>query len=658
MTGTAKTEAKEFKETYQLDVVSIPTAKPCLRDDRPDLVYATKLAKFRAVLREINDCFVRKQPVLVGTTTVEDSALISELLETQNVPHRVLNAKPEVAQREAEIIAQAGRPGAVTIATNMAGRGTDIILGGNAGLVAKLYARSVLAPLVDERLADFVAIADPESFYPCELSRSTKADMARAAESAAAEVRGDVFAEARERAALAGAARRQRLRETGYEATDDSETSSAPPALSPTAVLAIVDEFVASAINQKAGDFARATASVEAEYAAVAEKERENVRSIGGLFVLGTERHESRRIDLQLRGRSGRQGDAGTSVFVISLEDKMFNVFGADKMAQLRRAFDFVGDPDEPLSSDLLTKSLSSIQEKVESFYKEMRSNLFKYDKIIDAQRRVFYLRRARVLRADRDELAQLLSTYASDTAKDVVANMTFYASQQKDRVIDIASAATQQLQLMFPAAAACIDKEISILMQESLPNAAGLANGKVVRTDAFEAALTRGSASGVQAQIEDIDAKAESDEDLAAAVMRFMVLREFDRGWKEHLRELDLLREAVGFQAFSQKDPYQEWTIKSNDAFQQLSASIYRFSAITFLSLDPAVSLVQRQQSPVIPGLVQSPVPVIEDSSQPARLPPRKQDVAKTRESGPNRKARRTNKGGQRRPGKSRRRV
>lgn len=639
MTGTAKTESKEFKETYRLEVVTIPTAKPCRRDDQSDLVYATKLAKFRAVLREIRDSYERQQPVLVGTTTVEDSALISELLDNQDIPHRVLNAKPDVAQREAEIIAQAGRLGAVTIATNMAGRGTDIILGGNAALVAKLYARRSLAPRVDERLTELVGVS--ESLFPCELTPETQAAMEKAAEASAADVRLEVFAEARERAAMAAAIRRQNLaqqQEQGVEIEDEQEQQP-PPELPASVVLAQVDEFVASETNKRTSDFAKAVAAVEAEFAAVSNDEREKVLKLGGLQVLGTERHESRRIDLQLRGRSGRQGDEGNSIFVISLEDKMFNVFGADKMSQLRRAFDFAGDPDDALSSDLLTKSLSSIQEKVEAFYKDMRSNLFKYDKIVDAQRRVFYFRRAKVLRAGRDELVQLMTNYASDTARDVLANMT----QTADKSVDVAEASTSQLQLMFPAAAASIDQEIRNLLDREINTPEQETGGKNVRTEAFQEALTNGAAAGVQAQVAAIEAKAENDADLPTAVLRFMILREFDRGWKEHLRELELLREAIGFQAFSQKDPYQEWTIKSNEAFKQLSASIYRFSAITFLSLDPEVALVQRAPAPVnVPTSLQ-PAPIAEDPAQPARLPPRRQDLASDDEApAPNRQARR----------------
>ncbi|KAJ8605384.1 hypothetical protein CTAYLR_002397 [Chrysophaeum taylorii] len=671
MTGTAKTEAKEFKETYELEVVTVPTAKPLRRVDQPDLVYPSKLTKFRSALREIRRLHERGQPVLVGTTTVEDSALISELLENEEVPHRVLNAKPEVARREAEIIAQAGRRGAVTIATNMAGRGTDILLGGNAGLVAKLYGRRVLAELVDERLVPLVEVA--ESLFPTEVSAEAASALAAAAEKAASKIRLQVYAEARERAALAAAQRRLEA-----VAPSNSTTTMPPPELPASVVLSRVDEYVASATNQKTGEFATAVANVERDFAVVVEAEREQVRELGGLVVLGTERHESRRIDLQLRGRSGRQGDSGESVFAISLEDKMFNVFGADKMSQLRLAFDFAGDDEEPLSSDLLTKSLSSIQEKVENFYKDIRSNLFKYDKIIDAQRRVFYLRRSGVLRADRGELIELLTQYARDTARDVLANTTAWAASQPDALLDVAAAATIQLQRMFPQAASAIDLEIASLLDKDEDVESAAAAGKNVRMEDFEATLARGAARGVEAQIAAIDAKAQNDADLASAVMRFMILREFDRGWKDHLRELDLLRETVGFQAFSQKDPYQEWTIQSNEAFKQLSAAIYRYSAITFLSLDPEVALVQRTpdqqlQQPSLPDA--GGVDVVDSASSSLdRLPPRRQDLinnannnnnnaaapaAAAAAAGTNRAARRAQKGRKKKAAaKSRRRA
>lgn len=618
MTGTALTEKNELKNTYELDVVTVPTAKPMLRDDRPDLVYPSKLDKFRNVLREIAELHEMGRPVLVGTTTVEDSALISELLDNEDVPHKVLNAKPEVAQREGEIVAQAGRLGAVTIATNMAGRGTDILLGGNAGLIAKIYARTALAPKVDDRLGPLVKVQDPASFYPCDLDEATVAAMEEAAAEAAVYLRNQVDAEAQERAAYLAAVRRQRtLRTKDSPVEEEAVEDEKPPPLATDLVLERVDEFIASAFSQKENNLARAAAAVEKEFSAVINVEREKVRNLGGLVVLGTERHESRRIDLQLRGRSGRQGDLGESVFVISLEDKMFNVFGSDKMSQLRRAFEFAGDDGEPLSSDMLTKSLSTIQEKVEGFYRDARENLFKYDKIIDGQRRVFYSRRAKILRAPRDELVQMMTQYAQDTARDVVGNKTNTALKNKLPVDDVAVEATTQLQLMYPAAAKAIDNEIADLLAN--------ADGKV-RLDNFEACLTAAAKTGIDEQLAKIDAKAPPEEDLGAAVLRFMILREFDRNWKSHLRDMELLREAVGFRGYAQVDPYAEWTIESNERFKKLSANIYRFSAITFLSLDPEVALVQKE-----PGddmLLQPPAPVQDDQTSPARLPPRPQDV------------------------------
>jgi len=565
MTGTAVTEAQEFSATFPgLDVVQIPTAKPVKRKDLPDEVFATKLAKFRAILRRVAEYYSNQRPVLVGTTTVEDSALISELLDNEGIPHRVLNAKPEVAERESEIIAQAGRLGAVTIATNMAGRGTDILLGGNAALFAKIYAKQILSPLL--------GLEHPQLKidYPAPIPEQAAQDLERISKEF---VVPSLFA-------------------VGEEPTR-------------VAKLTAIDEFIATAAaragrtQDKNKDdialiFGLAMRQVEDAFLHVTQAEKQQVIELGGLVVMGTERHESRRIDLQLRGRSGRQGDPGESIFAISLEDKMFNVFGADKLGQLRGAFEFAGDLDEPLSSNLLTKSLTTIQEKVENFYRDIRGNLFKYDKIIDAQRRRFYLRRQNVLRASRPELEQLATQYCVDTARDVLANATIALGGPKaiNSGIELIQAATSQLQLLFPMAASTLDARIA----EFITTQAG---GSSFNLGQVEDLLVAATTDAVNHQLKQIDAKDHQDEDLAASVVRFLILREFDRNWKAHIQDLELLRDAIGFQSFSQKDPYQEWTVQSNEAFNRLSANIYRFAAISFLTLDPERNLVQSTQPP-----------------------------------------------------------
>ena len=575
MTGTAFSEAKELSDTYKLDVLRVPTAKPLLRDDAGDLVFKSKLDKFRYVLRDIREKNSRGQPVLCGTTSIEDATLISELLSNDGVPHRVLNANPKLARKESEIVSQAGRLGAVTIATNMAGRGTDILLGGNAALTARLRLREALAPAVDEMLEPLVRVE--RSLYPVDDLGAIEQQLQAAAAEAAPGLRQAIFSEA-----------------------DNSTEIKASNALDK------IDEFCAVAVappserteGQPGVDACRqAYNAVKAKFSEVVDVERQQVREQGGLAVLGTERHESVRIDNQLRGRSGRQGDAGASVYAISLEDKMFNVFGSDKMGQLSFAFEIAGDDGEPLQSDMLTKSLSTIQEKVESYYREMRTNLVRYDRIVDAQRRIFYERRQEVLTGDRAFLSKLLGQYAADTARDTLANATRLlpkdaSDDEKNQAYEFGA---EMLQRMYPACAVEIDTACRLALEDLPPT---------VAPDIFtvEDSLVSGTQKGFDLQVALVDQKGEGEDDLPAILMRFYILREFDQAWQQHLRDLEFLRENVGFQSYSQKDPFQEWTIQSNELFTKLSAKVYRNSAISWLSLD-ASGIVARPAAPVAPA-------------------------------------------------------
>jgi len=575
MTGTAFSEAKELSDTYKLDVLRVPTAKPLLRADAGDLVFKSKLDKFRYVLRDIREKNSRGQPVLCGTTSIEDATLISELLSNDGVPHRVLNANPKLARKESEIVSQAGRLGAVTIATNMAGRGTDILLGGNAALTARLRLREALAPAVDEMLEPLVRVE--RSLYPVDDLGAIEQQLQAAAQEAAPGLRQAIFAD------------------------QDNATE-----VKASAALDKIDEFCAVAVappserteGQPGVDACRqAYNAVKSKFSEVVDVERQQVREQGGLAVLGTERHESVRIDNQLRGRSGRQGDAGASVYAISLEDKMFNVFGSDKMGQLSFAFEIAGDDGEPLQSDMLTKSLSTIQEKVESYYREMRTNLVRYDRIVDAQRRIFYERRQEVLTGDRQFLSKLLGQYAADTARDTLANATRLlpkdaSDDEKNQAYEFGA---EMLQRMYPACAVEIDTACRLALEDLPPTQA---------PDIFtvEDSLVSGTQKGFDLQVALVDQKGEGEDDLPAILMRFYILREFDQAWQQHLRDLEFLRENVGFQSYSQKDPFQEWTIQSNELFTKLSAKVYRNSAISWLSLD-ASGIVARPAAPVAPA-------------------------------------------------------
>jgi preprotein translocase subunit SecA len=332
MTGTGKTTEKEFQDIYNLEVVVLPTQKPMLRKDLSDLVYQTELSKWKAVLNQSKTCFEKGQPILIGTASVEKSEFLSELFTLSKIPHQVLNAKPENVTRESEIVAQAGEKYAVTIATNMAGRGTDIILGGNPIFKVK--------QLLSELLIENKEIKE------IEIESLVK----------------DTYEEYK-----------------NLKSQLEIDVKNLPYSLE-TALPSLKNLYNVFYKN------------VYKEW----EQENKTVKELGGLYVLGTERHETRRIDNQLRGRSGRQGDPGFSQFFISLEDELIKVFGGDS---IRRWVEYlVQDKDVPLESDLLTKSLENAQQKVELYNYELRKNVFQYDDILNTQRKQLFRARNEML--------------------------------------------------------------------------------------------------------------------------------------------------------------------------------------------------------------------------------------------------------------------
>jgi preprotein translocase subunit SecA len=332
MTGTAKTTEKEFQDIYNLKVVVLPTAKPMIREDLPDLVYQTELSKWKAVLNQSKDCFLQGQPILIGTASVEKSEFLSDLFKASEIPHQILNAKPENVTRESEIVAQAGERYAVTIATNMAGRGTDIILGGNPIFKVK------------QKISELF-------FEEKEIEEQELKNYIR-----------NIFLDYKKKNTL------------------ENDILNLPYSLE------------------------TAKESLKELYNYLYEKiyknwETENkiVKELGGLFVLGTERHETRRIDNQLRGRAGRQGDPGNSQFFVSLDDQLIKVFGGDN---IRRWVEYlIQDKDVPLESDVLTKSLENAQQKVELYNYDLRKNVFQYDEILNTQRKQLFQARNEILR-------------------------------------------------------------------------------------------------------------------------------------------------------------------------------------------------------------------------------------------------------------------
>lgn len=436
MTGTAATEAEEFKEIYGLEVVVIPTHKPMIRCDFPDVIYRTKREKFASVADEIKECHESQQPVLVGTTSIEDSEKLSRLLAARHIPHQVLNAKYH--EKEAKIIAQAGRVGAVTVATNMAGRGTDILLGGNP---------------------EFLALEEAQK--------------------------------------------------KGIDIEKDEEDYEA----------------------------------ILKEFKRLCDKEHEKVVSLGGLHVVGTERHESRRIDNQLRGRSGRQGDPGSSRFYLSLEDDLLRLFGSDKIQGIMEKLGM--KEGESIDHPLLSKAIESAQKKVEQYHFDIRKQLLQYDSVMNQQRTAIYEERKNIL------LAEDLIEHTWQIITDAL-NGILEAYFPDDKEADPRGAFLKVKTIFGAKIAECLSK---VDDRSLLPEA----REKMI-------ALLR---EGFDAKLKELGPEA------ANGIFKMILLRVIDVHWKEHLLAMDELRRGIGLRALGQKDPLLEYQFESYNLFQQMLGSI-----------------------------------------------------------------------------------
>ena len=453
MTGTAMTEQEEFGTIYELDIVEIPTNRPNQRHDHHDVVYKTEAGKYRAVIQQIKDCHAKGQPVLVGTVSIEKNELLSGLLAREGIQHNLLNAKNH--EKEAEIVAQAGKFGAVTVATNMAGRGTDIMLGGNAEYLAR--ADLVKAGYSDEVIADA----------------------------------------------------------TGYAETDNEE------------ILAARKLF----------------AEKMAQHKAVIAEEAEKVRAAGGLFIIGTERHESRRIDNQLRGRAGRQGDPGETRFYISLEDDLMRLFGGERIQNMMEKFDL--DEDTPIENKMLTKAIENAQTTVESRNFQSRKSVLEYDDVMNKQREIIYQQRREVL--DGKDLKDTILSMTRNAIADHVA-MAFGEAQALD-------------------AAGC---------REMLRGLEGLYFPKdtfqFTEDDAADKTQQDFTDLFLEAAEKTYEAKeAEIGTPLMRELERVIMLRVVDEYWMDHIDAMDDLRDGIGLRAYGQRDPVQEYRMESYDMFNDM---------------------------------------------------------------------------------------
>ncbi|QFG24022.1 preprotein translocase subunit SecA [Actinomadura sp. WMMB 499] len=483
MTGTAETEAAEFNKTYQIGVVPIPTNKPMIREDVADVVYKTEQAKFEAVVDDIAERHEKGQPVLVGTTSVDKSERLSKMLKRRGVPHQVLNAKHH--EQESTIVAEAGRKGSVTVATNMAGRGTDIMLGGNPDFRADLE-------LHQRGLSPLETPEEYETAWPEALEKAKEA------------VKG----------------------------------------------------------------------------------EHEEVVEAGGLYVLATERHESRRIDNQLRGRSGRQGDPGESRFYLSLEDDLMRLFNSARVEAIMTRLNI---PDDvPIESKIVTNAIKSAQSQVEQQNFEMRKNVLKYDEVLNRQRKVIYAERRKVLEGE--DLHEQIRRMIDEVVGGYVAGATGEGFAEEWDLEKLWKAFKQ----LYP---------VSMTVDELVEDAAG---GEISNLDAETlAAKIREDAQ---------NAYEKREETLGAEVMRELerrvILSVLDRKWREHLYEMDYLQEGIGLRAMAQRDPLVEYQREGFDMFNAMLDGIKEESVGYLFNLE-----VEVEEQPQAPKVGAAPVSVAKSS-------------------------------------------
>ena len=457
MTGTAMTEQEEFGTIYELDIVEIPTNKPIARVDHADVVYKNEQGKLRAIVKQIQECHEKGQPVLVGTISIEKSELLSDMLRRSGIKHNVLNAKNH--EREAEIVAQAGKFGAVTVATNMAGRGTDIMLGGNAEFLAKADLRK--SGMTDELIAEA----------------------------------------------------------TGFAETD----------------------------NQEILDARRKFSEAEAKYKAAIQEEAEKVRSVGGLFILGTERHESRRIDNQLRGRAGRQGDPGETRFFLSLEDDIMRLFGSERVMNMMEKMGV--DEDMPIEAKMLTNAIENAQLQVESRHFQTRKSVLQYDDVMNTQRKVIYEQRNQVL-SGQDLQAVIQNMLRSHVESAIQGHMG--EQNRLDAKSFQEAIAPFRTMFIMPGELLLTDEELS---KRSADDLIELVHGLgKQRYEMKEQAYT----SPIMRELE-----------------RVIMLRVVDEYWMDQIDAMNELKQGIGLRAYGQNDPVVAYKQEGFEMFENMIAAI-----------------------------------------------------------------------------------
>jgi len=557
MTGTAKTEEVEFEKTYKLQSTVVPTNMSRQRQDWADQVFKTEIGKWKAVANETASIHKKGRPVLVGTTSVEKSELLSSLLHEQQIPHNLLNAKPENVEREAEIVAQAGRSGAVTIATNMAGRGTDIILGGNSDYMARLKLKETLLPLLVK--------LDNEHKPPIPKQRDLKSKSGFSSSSSKIKLKKSSENTLNNIKSLFPCKLGENIEQDLNSLSKELVNNWGENKLT---LIELEDRIATAAEKAPTKDnliksLREVLSSVKAEYEKVLNLEEEKVREAGGLHVIGTERHESRRVDNQLRGRAGRQGDLGSTRFFLSLEDNLLRIFGGDRVANLMNAFRV--DEDMPIESGMLTRSLESAQKKVETYYYDIRKQVFEYDEVMNNQRKAVYSERLRVLKGV--DLKKQVLGYGEITMEEIV---EAYVNQDlPPEEWDLEQLVSKVKEFIYLLNDLEVKDIFSLSMQE-LKN--------------YLKEQLRAAYDLKESQIEN------SRPGLMREAERFFILQQIDNLWREHLQSMDSLRESVGLRGYGQKDPLIEYKNEGYDMFLEMMTNMRRNVIYSMFMFQPKI--------------------------------------------------------------------
>jgi preprotein translocase subunit SecA len=500
MTGTGKTAEIEFEKIYKLSVDEIPTARPTLRKDLPDLVYKDQFLKWNAISKICNKVSSTGQPILIGTTTIEKSEMLAELLNEYKLPYQLLNAKPENVRRESEIVAQAGKKGSITIATNMAGRGTDIILGGNITFNVQKELYDILT------FSRNYMISKNVNVFKSSLKTQLKCNSQKFLSVLFSILTDPLFLKLSDIEIL--------------RALKENDKISVPNISYQCSIKFLIDEL-------------------KTHYNKYQKQENQIVKNLGGLFIVGTERNDSRRVDNQLRGRCGRQGDPGTSRFFLSLDDNLLRLFGGSKIQTFLESQML---DDSPLESKILTKSLDSAQQKVEERAYQQRKNLFDYDEVLNKQRKVIYLERTGILNK------QSLQTNIIAYGEQMITNILLKMKTEKSSTKEIISL----FEGLFGKNLIVNSNNDPLVFQQYLFNEFWLA---------------------YQAKINELNIHGDG---ICEGMERTVSLVNIDIIWREHLQEMSLLREAVGWRGYGQQNPLYEYK-KDALVFFSKQAEIFR---------------------------------------------------------------------------------